>query len=142
MAAVTEPGRQPARRSSRPVPCCQSDCSSVDVEACQRRAEAVSICLWCYSPLNRSTGASPLKICHFFHYFYSNDFLFFLVFPKQSKTHQYSPPPRQRALTRVGRLILVCNIVYVPRTALYYMYRLLEDGKKCIGHVISRYFKA
>lgn len=51
MAAVKEPGSQPARQASRPVPCRQSECSSVDIEAYQYRAEAVSISLWCYSPL-------------------------------------------------------------------------------------------
>lgn len=48
---VKEPGSQPARQASRPVPCSHSECSPVDVEAYQCRAKAVSISLWCYSPL-------------------------------------------------------------------------------------------
>lgn len=51
MDAVKEPGSQPAMQASRPVPRRQSECSPVDVEAYQCRAEAVSISLWCYSPL-------------------------------------------------------------------------------------------
>lgn len=56
MDAVKEPGSQPARRASRPVPCSQSECSPVDVEAYQCRAKAVSISLWCYSPSNAHWG--------------------------------------------------------------------------------------
>lgn len=44
--AVSRPG-QPAGL----VPCRQYECSPVDVEARQFRAKAVSISLWCYSPL-------------------------------------------------------------------------------------------
>lgn len=51
MDAVKEPGSQPGGPAGRPVPCRQSECSPVDVEAYQCRAKAVSISLWCYSPL-------------------------------------------------------------------------------------------
>lgn len=54
------------------------------------------------------------------------------------------PPPRQRGLTDVELVTLVCNIVYVPGVALYHMYRLLKKKKtkKCTGYVIRRYLKA
>lgn len=42
---------QPGRPAGRPVPCSQYECGPADVEAYQCRAEAVSISLWCYSPL-------------------------------------------------------------------------------------------
>lgn len=52
MDVVKEPDSQPASQAGQPaVPCRQSECSPVDVEAYQCRAEAVSISLWCYSPL-------------------------------------------------------------------------------------------
>lgn len=50
--------------------------------------------------------------------------------------------PRRRLLTSLGRLVLVCNIVYVPIAALYHLYRLLFRQKKCIRRVISRYFES
>lgn len=60
LGAVREPGiqpvSQPARQASQPIPCRQSECSPVDVEAYKRRAEAVFISLWCYSPLIAPLG--------------------------------------------------------------------------------------
>lgn len=43
---------------------------------------------------------------------------------------QISPPPRQRGLTDVELVTLVCNIVYVPEVALHHMYRLKKKKDK------------
>lgn len=129
---VKEPGSQPARQASRPVPCRQSECSSVDVEAYQCRAEAVSISLWCYSPLIAPLGPRRSEYVTFALFLFWCSLFFFLEVlfstlccPKRVKFL----PPRQRGLTSVGHFILVCNIVDVPIAALYHVYRLLKDEK-------------
>lgn len=89
-------------------------------------------------PLDRSLGASPLRICHFCIVILM---LLFFPFPPQYVVQNVSGFPSQpetKPLTSVGHFILVCNIVYVPIVALYHVYR----RKKCIGYVISRYLKA
>lgn len=70
MDAVKEPGSQPARQASRPVLCRQSECSPVDVEAYQCRAEAVSISLWCYSPLIAPWGPRRSEYVTFALFFF------------------------------------------------------------------------
>lgn len=79
-------------------------------------------------PLDRSLGASPLRICHFCIIVILMLFFFFKVLfftSMLSKTCQVSPSQTERKpLTSVGHFILVCNIVYVPIAALYHVYRL------------------
>lgn len=138
MDAVKEPGSQPARQASRPVPCSQYECGPADVEAYQCRAEAVSISLWCYSPLIAPWGPRRSEYVTFALLFWC---FFFFPFPPQYVVQNVSGFPSQpetKPLTSVGHFILVCNIVYVPIVALYHVYR----RKKCIGYVISRYLKA
>lgn len=82
-------------------------------------------------PLDRSLGASTIRICHFcitvilmLFFFLQSSFLHIIL----SKTCQVSPSQAERKpLTSVGHFILVCNIVYVPIAALYHVYRLLKD---------------
>lgn len=81
-------------------------------------------------PLDRSLGASPLRICHFCIIFILMLFFFPFLHIMLSNTCQVSPSQAERKpLTSVGHFILVCNIVYVPIVALYHVYRLLKDEK-------------
>lgn len=99
----------------------QCECSPEDGEAYQCRAQADTICLWCYSSLNAPWGPEYVTFLLYF-------LPFFPVSPHYVvQVCQVSPSQAERKLlTSVGHFIVVCNIVYVPIAALYHVYRLLK----------------
>lgn len=88
--------------------------------------------------------AQYLSLLFFTPFPFSSDFSLFVFKSWCPKNIRFLPKlyRRWRLLTSFGRLVLVCNIVYVPIVALYHLYRLLFRQKKCIRCVISRYFES